>query len=111
MADSVEALIAAMYLDSNIETVERFILSNLKLAIEIASRHVGAKDYKTVLQEKLQIHGDVHISYTTINEIGPDHNKTFVVELSVNGEKKSQGTGNNKKEAEMNAAKEALKLL
>lgn len=111
LADSVEALIAAMYLDSNIETVEKFILSNLKLAVETASKHVGERDYKTVLQEKLQVHGDVHISYRTIDEIGPDHNKTFVVELSVNGEKKSQGVGSNKKEAEMSAAREALKLL
>lgn len=111
LADSVEALIAAMYLDSNMETVENFIISNLKDAMEIASKHVGQKDYKTVLQEKLQVHGDVHIVYTTIGETGPDHHKTFTVELSVNGQKRSQGVGNSKKEAEMNAAKEALKLL
>lgn len=111
LADSVEALIAAMYLDGGEEKVEEFIISNLKESIEIASKHAGQKDYKTVLQEKLQVHGDVHIVYTTIAESGPDHNKTFTVELSVNGKKMTHGVGNTKKEAEMNAAKEALKQL
>lgn len=111
LADSVEALIAAMYLDGGEEKVEEFIISNLKESIEIASKHAGQKDYKTVLQEKLQVHGDVHIVYTTIAESGPDHNKTFTVELSVNNKKMTHGVGSTKKEAEMNAAKEALKQL
>ena len=54
LADSVEAIIAAIYLDSGLEMAEKFIIGNLKDAIEIASKHVGMKDYKTVLQEKLQ---------------------------------------------------------
>ena len=54
LADSVEAVIAAMFLDSDIDTVEKFIIDNLKDAIEVESRQVGVKDYKTVLQEKLQ---------------------------------------------------------
>lgn len=68
LADSVEAVIAAMYLDSDIKQAEKFIIENLKEPIELASQHVGQKDYKTVLQEKLQVHGDVHIVYTTIDE-------------------------------------------
>lgn len=108
LADSVEAIIAAIYIDSNIENAEKFILKNLKEAIEIASKNVGMKDYKTVLQEKLQTKGTVHIEYITIEEKGPDHNKTFTVELKVNGEVKSQGKGRSKKEAEMQAAKKAL---
>ena len=111
LADSVEAVIAAMYLDSNIEVVEKFILENLKQAIENASQHVGQKDYKTVLQEKLQIHGDVQIVYKTIDENGPDHNKTFTVELEVEGKRIAIGIGSSKKEAEMNAAKQALEKL
>lgn len=108
LADSVEALIAAIYLDSNMENAEKFIIDNLKDAVEIASRHVGMKDYKTVLQEKLQINGTVHIEYITIDEKGPDHDKEFTVELKVNGVVKAYGKGKSKKEAEMHAAKQAL---
>lgn len=56
LADSVEAVIAAIYLDSNIENAEKFIIENLKDSIEVSSHNVGIKDYKTVLQEKLQEH-------------------------------------------------------
>ena len=66
LADSVEAVIAAIYLDSNLENVEQFIISNLKEAIEFASHNVGIKDYKTALQEKLQIHGNVKIEYKIV---------------------------------------------
>ena len=62
LADSVEAVIAAIYLDSNIENAEEFIIKNLKDAIEVESKHVGVKDYKTVLQEKLQENGNVKIA-------------------------------------------------
>ena len=83
LADSVEAVIAAIFIDSNMENAEKFIINNLKDAIKIASQHVGMKDYKTVLQEKLQTHGAVNIEYITIDESGPDHDKTFTVELKV----------------------------
>ena len=68
LADSVEAVIAAMYKDGGIEPVEKFIVENLKEPIEEATKHVGDKDYKTVLQEKLQVNGDVNIKYTITNE-------------------------------------------
>ena len=110
LADSVEAIIAAMYLDSNLENVEKFIISNLKDAIEVASKNVGNKDYKTVLQEKLQVHGEVNIKYEVIREEGPDHDKVFIVEVSCDGVKLAQGQGHNKKMAEMDAAKKALNL-
>ena len=61
LADSVEAVIAAIYFDSGLEQAEKFIVENLKDYIEIATKHVGMKDHKTVLQERLQIHGDVNI--------------------------------------------------
>ncbi len=85
LADSVEAIIAAMYLDSGIEQVKEFIINNLKEAIEVASKNVGMKDYKTVLQEKLQVHKGVHIEYQIIKESGPDHNKLFTAEVKLNG--------------------------
>ena len=68
LADSVEAVIAAMYLDSDINQVEKFIIENLKDPIEIATKNVGNKDYKTVLQEKLQENGEVKIEYEIIKE-------------------------------------------
>ena len=111
LADSVEAVIAAIYLDGGIEEVEKFIVNNLKEEIEIATKHVGDKDYKTVLQEKLQIHGDVKIEYIIIKESGPDHDKTFEAEVKYNGKILAEGKGNTKKEAQMQAAKKALENL
>ena len=108
LADSVEAVIAAIYLDSDIDTVRNFILKNIKDKVEFASKNVGQKDYKTVLQEKLQEHGEVIIKYTIINEEGPDHNKTFTAEVSCNGKNLAIGTGRSKKSAEMEAARKAI---
>ena len=108
LADSVEAVIAAMYLDGGLEPAQKFITENLKEEIENATKHVGLKDYKTVLQEKMQEHGNVKIRYKIIKEIGPDHDKTFEAEVEVNGQKLARGRGKSKKQAEMEAAKKAL---
>ena len=108
MADSVEAVIAAMYLDGGIEVVKKFIIENLKEAIKMASQHVGQKDYKTVLQEKLQKHGEVEIKYTIIKETGPDHDKTFEAQVECNHKILAVGSGKSKKLAEMEAARKAL---
>ena len=111
LADSVEALIAAIYFDSSLEEAEKFIIENLKDAIEESSKNVGMKDHKTVLQEKLQVHGNVHITYEVIKTTGPDHDKTFVVEVSCDGRKLAVGEGKTKKQAEMQAAKKALNVI
>ncbi len=108
LADSVEAIIAAMFLDGGIDPAKNFIIKNLKEDIELASKNVGQKDYKTVLQEKLQAHGEVHIEYKIINEYGPDHDKIFEAEVLCNGKVLATGKGNSKKHAEMSAAKQAL---
>ena len=108
LADSVEAIIAAMYLDSGLDTVEEFIIKNLDEPIEIASKNVGIKDYKTVLQEKLQEHGNVDIKYYIIKESGPDHNKVFESKVECNGKVLGNGIGKTKKASEMEAAKNAL---
>ena len=111
MADSVEAVIAAMYFDSGLEISEKFIIDNLKEEIRIASQHVGIKDHKTILQEKLQVNGNVDIKYEIIKESGPDHDKTFTAEVKLNGKVLAQGEGKTKKQAEMDAADKALKTL
>ncbi len=108
LADSVEAIIAAICIDGGIEASKKFIIENLKEAIEQATEHVGVKDYKTVLQEKLQIHGNVKILYEIIHESGPDHDKRFEAQVSCNGKILAAGKGGSKKEAEMQAAKHAL---
>ena len=111
LADTVEAVIAAMYLDGGLKPVEAFIISNLKEAIEASSKNVGVKDYKSVLQEKLQVHGDVKIEYQIIKEEGPDHDKTFTAEVKCNQKVLAIGSGKTKKAAEMEAAKMALEKI
>ena len=111
MADSVEAVIAAIFLDRDVEYAKKFIIDNLKDFVEIASKNVGMKDYKTVLQEKLQVHGEVKIKYVVLKEEGPDHDKTFIVEVSCDDKFLATGKGKNKKHAEMEAAKNALQIL
>ena len=111
LADSVEAVIAAMYLDGGLEPAEKFIIKNLKEEIKIASKNVGQKDYKTVLQEILQKHGDVDIKYNIIKETGPDHDKVFEAEVLYNKKVLAEGTGKSKKHAEMEAAKHAIEII
>ena len=111
LADSVEAIIAAIYLDGGLEEAEKFIIQNLKEEIEIATQHVGDRDYKTVLQEKLQEHGDVKIQYEITKEEGPDHDKKFEAQVSCNGKILAKGQGKSKKEAQMSAAQKALEKL
>ena len=111
LADSVEAVIAAIYLDGGIEPADKFIIENLDKEIDEATKHVGVKDYKTVLQEKLQEHGEVKIEYEITNEKEPDHDKRFEAQVSCNGKILAKGEGKSKKEAHMNAAKKALENL
>lgn len=108
MADSVEAIIAAIYLDGGIKPAKEFIINNLNISIENATKHIGQKDYKTVLQEILQKKGNVHIEYAIIAEKGPDHDKIFCSEVKCNGKILASGEGKSKKLAEMEAAKKAI---
>ncbi len=111
LADCVEAIIAAIYYDSNLENAEKFVIDNLKDEIEISTKNVGKKDYKTVLQEELQKNGNVNIKYNVIKTEGPDHNKTFVVEVVCNERRLAIGEGKSKKQAEMQAAKLAMERI
>ena len=111
LADSVEAVIAAIFFDGGLEPAEKFIIENLKEAIEISTKNVGMKDYKTVLQEKLQKNGDVCIKYSVIKTEGPDHDKTFTVKVECDGKELATGKGKTKKNAEMCAAEKALQII
>ena len=108
MADSVEAIIAAIFLDGGLEEAKKFILNNLVKSIEFATKNIGQKDYKTVLQEILQKNGNVDIEYIIVDEKGPDHEKVFTAEVKFNNKVLAKGEGKSKKLAEMAAAQKAL---
>ena len=108
LADSIEAIIAALYFDGGLEVAKKFIIEYLKDEMQEATSRVGEKDYKTVLQEKLQVNGNVDIEYNIIEETGPDHDKLFVAEVKLNGERLATGSGKSKKLAEFEAARKAL---
>ena len=111
MADSVEAVIAAIFLDGGLEPAKKFIIKNLAKPIESATKHIGQKDYKTVLQEILQKNGNVDIEYIIIDEKGPDHEKLFTAEVKVEDKVLATGEGKSKKLAEMQAAQKALEII
>lgn len=111
LADSVEAVIAAIYLDSNLDNAVKFVIDNLKDSMEAETKHAGIKDYKSVLQEKLQAHGNVRIQYRIIYERGPDHAKYFGAQVLCDGRILAEGSGKSKKVAEMQAAKAALEKM
>lgn len=112
LENTFEALIAAIYLDSgnSKEVVAKFILPLLENNIEEASIDQMAYDYKTSLQHFIQSNGKDKIQYVLTNEYGPDHQKTFEVEVRLNSNVVGKGTGKSKREAEQQAAKEALVL-
>ena len=109
LADAVEAVLAAMFLDGGIDAPARFIEENI-LSPESIERHHSA-DYKTELQELVQQKSGQVLTYIPAGESGPDHDKMFCAEVSLNGEVIGRGAGRTKKEAEQAAACEALKKL
>ena len=111
LADMVESLIAAMYLDSgDLDVPRRFILGQLLLGADLGEQHQSA-DYKTALQELIQRQPNRQIRYELISESGPDHDKTFRFRVSIDGEAAGEGSGRTKKEAEQMAARRALEAL
>lgn len=110
LADMVEAIIAAMYLDCGIEPCRNFIMDRILSHAEINDNFVSV-DYKTKLQELVQRENGRVISYEMIDSSGPDHNKTFTFRVCINGEEAGVGTGKSKKEAEQMAAGKALEAL
>jgi ribonuclease-3 len=115
IADCYEALIAAIYLDGGIEPAQQFIESQFAELIDEARRS-GAdasftEDWKSALQEYLQSHGRGLPAYRLAGEVGPDHRKSFIVEVVVEGEAVANAEGRSKKEAAQAAARAALERL
>ena len=107
LADAVEAIIAAMYLDGGLEVARSFILTHVLAGLDAGVMH-HVIDYKTELQERVQRKADQHLEYRLTGESGPDHNKRFTMAVLLNGAEIGSGTGRTKKEAEQAAAKAAL---
>jgi ribonuclease III len=109
LADAYEALIAAVYLDGGLEAARGFVRRSLvdgEIAIE--AERIGHTDHKSALQEFLQSRGMAPGAYYVIAETGPDHQKTFRVEVRIAGQVSAVGCGKTKKEAEQSAAIAAL---
>ena len=113
LADSYEALIAAIYLDGGIEHARAFIAREFGGLISDArdSGGVAGQDYKSALQELLQSRGEAPPDYRLVGTIGPDHDKKFHVEVVVRREPIGEAVGPSKKEAEQEAARAALEKL
>lgn len=111
LANALEALIAAVYLDSTLEKAGEFILRILEDEIYELDRDELKRDYKTALQEYWQAGSRKPPVYKVITETGPDHDKRFGIEVKLAGEPYGSGIGRNKKEAEQRAAEKALETI
>ena len=105
LADAFEAVTGAIFLDGGMENAKKFVLRFLDAA------HRSLQDYKTLLQEIIQKNPGERLSYVVTGETGPDHDKSFTVEVHLNSNIIGKGTGKSKKQAEQAAAKEALALM
>ena len=110
LADCVEAVIAAMYLDGGMDIATEFI-SRMILADLDPGAHAASGDHKTELQELIQRHSGQVLAYELVGESGPDHCKTFTARVTLNGVAIGEGEGRSKKEAEQAAACRALEEL
>ncbi|MBI5194044.1 MAG: ribonuclease III [Nitrospirae bacterium] len=111
LANALEAIIAAIYLDGSYYPADKFIKNNFSEELSTIVREGISVDYKTDLQEYCQGKALPLPVYKVLKESGPDHKKIFEIELIIDGEVYGRGSGKNKKEAEQRAAKEALYFL
>lgn len=110
IADAFEAVIAAIYLDGGMESARKYVLGFIPKDLDRNSSK-KLNDYKTVLQEIIQRNPEEKVEYVLKSESGPDHNKTFEVQVMLNSNVIGTGQGRSKKLAEQMAAKEALELM
>ncbi len=109
LADAFESLLASLYLDGGFDVVKEVIFRLMKEKISLAERGLIVEDYKTYLQEYVQASKNKILKYELIEEIGPDHLKTFKTAVKINDEVCGIGEGRSKKESEQNAAKKAIR--
>jgi ribonuclease-3 len=109
LADGVESVIAASFLDGGMEAARGFISRFILTDVPVKKLHNA--DYKTALQERVQQKKDQVLTYALVGESGPDHDKQFMVEVSLNGTVVGRGTGSSKKRAEQDAAHSAIDAL
>ena len=109
LADAMESVIAACFLDGGMEAALRFIKRFILVEVPVTKLHNA--DYKTQLQELVQQKRNQVLSYTLAGETGPDHDKQFEVEVSLNGNVVGRGKGSSKKRAEQDAARAAIENL
>jgi ribonuclease III len=107
LSDTMEALIGGIYLDKGIASAADFILRYIIDPFLVSGNIFDKKDFKSLLQEAVQQKGDSVISYEITGSNGPDHDKTFFVDLFIDGALSGSGTGRSKKEAEQAAAEAA----
>ncbi len=110
LADALEAVLGAYYLDKGFDEAKKLSLFFLKEEIKAFAATNGTYDYKTKLQEIVQKDSISSVSYEMLKETGPDHNKTFEMAVLINDKTIAVGRGSSKKEAEQLAAKQAIKL-
>lgn len=112
ISNTVEAIIGAVYLDGGIEKASSIIFNIFKDVVEkLDVENLVFEDYKSIVQEIVQKERQILPEYKIIKEKGPEHNKTFVVQLSIGGDAISRGSGPSKKRAEQRAAQKAYKIL
>ncbi len=111
LCDAFEALIAAMYLSTDIETVRNFVYPLLEQESGNIIQNHTEEDVKSLLQEWAQSKGFASPTYVLVNETGPDHAKVFEVSAYINGKEIARGSGSNKQMAEKQAAYQSLKVL
>ncbi len=111
LADAFEAVLAAMYLDGGMEVARQHVLRFVEPELKNHTVEEAFHDYKTQLQEIIQRNPEEELLYVLTDEQGPDHNKSFTVEVRLNSNVIGQGVGHSKKQAEQYAAKQALILM
>ena len=111
LADALEAIIGAYYVDSGVRHAARLVLRLVVPKINRVLENRHRKDYKTLLQEYVQKRYKTYPRYRVVQKDGPDHNKTFVMEVKIGNRSYGRGTGKNKKEAEQCAAEGAYRAL
>ena len=109
LADALESVIAACFLDGGMDAARRFI--DTFVLTEVPVKKLRNADYKTALQELVQQKKNQSLSYAWVGESGPDHDKKFEVEVSLNGKVVGHGNGSSKKRAEQDAARAAIEVL